>query len=159
MLVKVEAPKRKEWSQYAVRFALGGLITAITGIVANKFGPGVGGLFLAFPAIFPASVTLVEKTERNSKRKKGLRGDARGRSAAALDAYGAALGSVALIPFAVLIWLTIPNHTPWVVLFGATAVWTGGAVSAWVALRWLRHHRAASRVNNRHRSLPLTRIE
>ncbi len=34
------------------------------GLIANKWGPGVGGLFLAFPAIFPASVGLVEKHEK-----------------------------------------------------------------------------------------------
>jgi hypothetical protein len=30
---------------YAVRFLFGGLITAIAGIIAKKFGPGIGGLF------------------------------------------------------------------------------------------------------------------
>jgi hypothetical protein len=36
-------------------------MTAIPGWIASKYGPVVGGLFLAFPAIFPASATLVEK--------------------------------------------------------------------------------------------------
>jgi len=49
------------WNDYAVRFLFGGLITAVAGLIAKKFGPGVGGLFLAFPAIFPASATLIEK--------------------------------------------------------------------------------------------------
>jgi len=48
------------WHEYALRFLAGGVITAVTGIIAKKFGPGVGGLFLAFPAIFPASATLIE---------------------------------------------------------------------------------------------------
>jgi hypothetical protein len=38
---------------YAIRFVIGGLITTATGLVARKFGPVVGGLFLAYPAIFP----------------------------------------------------------------------------------------------------------
>jgi hypothetical protein len=32
------------------------------GLLAKKFGSTVGGLFLAFPAIFPASATLIEST-------------------------------------------------------------------------------------------------
>jgi hypothetical protein len=37
---------------------MGGLVTVITGIVAKNWGPVIGGLFLAFPAIFPASATI-----------------------------------------------------------------------------------------------------
>jgi hypothetical protein len=40
-----------KWHDYAVRFLFGGLITVIAGIIAKKFGPGIGGLFLAFPAM------------------------------------------------------------------------------------------------------------
>ena len=43
-------------------------------MIAPKWGPGIGGLFLAFPAIFPASDTLIEKHERRRKQKKGLQG-------------------------------------------------------------------------------------
>jgi hypothetical protein len=50
------------WYEYAVRFLFGGFITAVAGIIAKEFGPGIGGLFLAFPAIFLASATLIEKT-------------------------------------------------------------------------------------------------
>ena len=61
---------KTRWYEFAVRFFFGGLITAIAGLIAKKFGPGVGGLFLAFPAIFPASATLIEKHEK--QRKNGL---------------------------------------------------------------------------------------
>jgi hypothetical protein len=54
-----------------------------------------GGLFLAFPAIFCASATLIEKHERERKEEKGLQGKERGQDAAVLDAAGAGLGSVA----------------------------------------------------------------
>ena len=47
--------------EYALRFAAGGAITAITGLIAQRWGPAVGGLFLAFPAILPASLTLVKQ--------------------------------------------------------------------------------------------------
>jgi hypothetical protein len=56
------------------RFVFGGLITVATGIIAKKFGPGMGGLFLAFPAIFPASATLVEKHEKEEKQQAGMEG-------------------------------------------------------------------------------------
>jgi len=46
------ALRRTKWYEYAIRFLFGGIITAITGLIAKKFGPQVGGLFLAFPAIF-----------------------------------------------------------------------------------------------------------
>jgi Protein of unknown function (DUF3147) len=60
------------WHEYAVRFLFGGLITAAAGIIAKKFRPGVGGLFLAFPAIFPASATLIEKHEKQKKQRAGF---------------------------------------------------------------------------------------
>ena len=60
---------KTKWYEYALRFAFGGAITVAAGLIANKWGPGVGGLFLAFPAIFPASATLVEKHEKTKKRQ------------------------------------------------------------------------------------------
>ena len=69
-----------KWQDYAVRFLFGGIITALAGIIAKRFGPGIGGLFLAFPAIFPASATLIEKHEKEKKESLGLKGEARGRS-------------------------------------------------------------------------------
>jgi Protein of unknown function (DUF3147) len=62
------ALRETKWHEYAVRFLSGGLITVIAGIIAKHFGPVVGGLFLAFPAIFPASATLIEKHEKKRKR-------------------------------------------------------------------------------------------
>lgn len=59
---------------------------------------------MAFPAIFPASVTLVEKHQREKKRKHGMSAVRRGREAAALDAMGAVLGSIGLAAFAAVMW-------------------------------------------------------
>src|ERR1700749_1323256 len=78
------------WYQYAVRFALGGAMTAIAGFIAARFGPVIGGLFLAFPAIFPASATLIEKHVRERKEKAGLSGARGGKEAAAPAAAAAA---------------------------------------------------------------------
>ena len=125
------------WYQYAVRFALGGAMTAIAGFMAARFGPVIGGLFLAFPAIFPASATLIEKHERKRKKKAGLSGARRGREAAALDAAGAVLGSIGLAAFAVVIWLGIERSAPLALLL-ATAVWLVVAIAAWLVRRRLR---------------------
>jgi len=125
------------WYQYAVRFALGGAMTAIAGFIAARFGPVIGGLFLAFPAIFPASATLIEKHVRERKEKAGLSGARRGREAAALDAAGAVLGSVGLAAFAVVIWLGIERSAPLALLL-ATAVWLVVAMAAWLVRRRLR---------------------
>ena len=46
---------------------------------------------MAFPAIFPASATLIEKHEKERKARAGIRNTLRGRQAAALDAPGAVL--------------------------------------------------------------------
>ena len=67
--INFAALARSKWYEYLVRFAFGGLITALAGIIAKRYGPGVGGLFLAFPAIFPATATLLEKHEKHRKER------------------------------------------------------------------------------------------
>src|SRR5579872_5432874 len=99
--------RRTKWYEYAVRFLVGGAITVIAGLLAKKFGPAFGGLFLAFPAIFPASATLVQKHEAEKKREAGIVGSCRGRQAAALDARGAAMGGIGLACFAFVVWKTL----------------------------------------------------
>jgi Protein of unknown function (DUF3147) len=74
------------WPQLGLRFLFGGGIALVAGLVGMRFGPGVGGLFLAFPAVLPAALTLLESEEGESKTT--------------VDAIGAILGSVAMIAFA-----------------------------------------------------------
>jgi heme/copper-type cytochrome/quinol oxidase subunit 4 len=98
----------KAW-EYAVRFVFGGVITVITGLLAKYIGPAFAGMFLAFPAILPASLTLVKQHD--------------GRQKASDDARGARLGSIGLVAFAIVVALTA---TPWPaagVLAAATAAW------------------------------------
>ena len=73
MIIKIDPSGIRDtrWHEYVVRFAGGGIITVIAGVIAKKWGPGVGGLFLAFPAIFPASATLIEKHERPEETRQG----------------------------------------------------------------------------------------
>jgi len=124
----LSALRRTKWYEYLVRFVFGGTITVLAGLIAKKFGPVLGGLFLAFPAIFPASATLVEKHEREKKKKARIAKTIRGRQAAALDAYGAALGSVGLFFFGMVVWRFLQEHNALLLLLAATAVWTLTAV-------------------------------
>src|SRR5579862_4945 len=105
----LSALKRTRWYEYALRFFFGGAVTVATGLIAKRYGPVFGGLFLAFPAIFPASATLVEKHEREKKQKAGIVHTMRGREAAAVDAKGAALGAIGLCCFAWLVWKLLPR--------------------------------------------------
>jgi len=90
------------WYEYMIRFALGGAATVFTGLASSRYGASVGGLFLALPAIFCASATLIEKHEIRRKREAALAGERRGQEAAALDAAGAALGALGLLAFAAI---------------------------------------------------------
>jgi len=120
-----------KWYEYAIRFLFGGIITGVAGLIAQRFGPGIGGLFLAFPAIFPASATLIEKHERQKKEKEGLQGTQRGREAASIDTAGSAMGSIGLSVFALLVWQFLPRHSTWIVLTAATAAWLSVSVLIW----------------------------
>ena len=133
---KPSALRQTRWYEYLVRFVLGGAMTVVAGLIAARFGPVVGGLFLAFPAIFPASATLIEKHSRQRKEKAGLSGVRRGRDAAALDAAGAALGSLGLAAFAAVIWLMVASSPSWALVF-ATVAWLTVAVLAWLSRRRL----------------------
>ena len=90
MIVQLNPSALREthWYEYLIRFALGGAVTVVAGLIAARFGPVVGGLFLAFPAIFPASATLIEKHVRRRKEKAGFSGVRRGREAGCAGCRG-----------------------------------------------------------------------
>ena len=135
--LKGSALSQTKWYEYLVRFVLGGATTVLAGIIAEHFGPAVGGLFLAFPAIFCASATLIEKHERERKAKRGLQGGERGRGAAALDAAGAAWGSLALTAFAAIVWVTASRGAA-VSLLSASLIWLLCAAALWLLRRKVR---------------------
>jgi hypothetical protein len=73
-------------SEVAIRFVFGASIALIAALVGHVFGAKAGGLFLAFPAVLPATLTLIEEKEGTTK--------------AWADASGGALGAVGLAAFA-----------------------------------------------------------
>jgi hypothetical protein len=127
--------RRTQWHEYAVRFLFGGVVTAVAGLIAEHRGAAIGGLFLAVPAIFPASATLIEKHERQKKNRIGLQGTTRGREAAALDAAGAAVGCVGLVGFTLLVWQLLISGETWAVLGSAGALWFGISGLCWRVLK------------------------
>jgi hypothetical protein len=127
-----EGLKDTKWYEYALRFFFGGAMTVATGIVAKEFGPTVGGLFLAFPAIFPAGATLIDKHEKEKKERAGLQPGYRGKYAVALDAAGATMGAMALVIFAVLVLKFLPRDTSsYVVLTFSALAWFFASVGIW----------------------------
>jgi hypothetical protein len=94
MIVKFDAAGvkgTKAW-EHLIRFFFGGAITA-AGLIGEHFGPAIAGLFLAVPDIFPASLALIARQERERKAKKGLHGAERAITAAADCAAGAAIAA------------------------------------------------------------------
>jgi uncharacterized membrane protein (GlpM family) len=126
------ALKQTNLREHVVRFVLGGAVTVAAGLIARRWGPVIGGLFLAFPALFPAGVTLIEQHEVKRKREIGRDGRKRGRLAAALDALGAALGAVGLAVFAVVLWRFLPGHSSWGTLGLAVVAWMVTSSMLWV---------------------------
>ncbi|MCG2641577.1 MULTISPECIES: DUF3147 family protein [Bradyrhizobium] len=135
MLVKLSssALRQTRWYEYGIRFLLGGLATVFTGLVSTRFGVAIGGLFLALPAIFCASATLIESHERRAKERAGLGGRRRGQQAAALDAAGAGLGSIGLAAFAATFYALVTTSVIGA-FAGAILVWAAVSAASW----WLR---------------------
>lgn len=103
--------------EYVLRFVFGGLVTVATGLVGEAYGPACAGLFLAFPAILPASLTLLKHHD--------------GRRLAAEDARGSRLGAIALAAFAAVVAITTPHAPAPLVLAVASAVWVAVAMALW----------------------------
>ena len=141
--IKLESLKGISVRECAVRFFFGGLVCVAAGLIAKRFGPGIGGLFLAFPAIFPAGASMVEAHEKKHKARAGLDGNNRGRTVAGLDAAGAALGCIGLAGFAVTCWICLPRLGTAAVFVLATSVWLLLSVAAWLLRksRIFRHMR------------------
>jgi nicotinamide-nucleotide amidase len=124
--VDLEKIKSVRPREYLIRFAFGASISVVAGVLTLAFGPRFGGLFLAFPAILPATLTLLEK-------KDGL-------AQATADVRGAAIGSIGMIAFATVAVMLV-SRGPAVGLVAALVAWA--AVSAFVYVtfrlmaRWL----------------------
>jgi Protein of unknown function (DUF3147) len=128
--------------ELALRFVLGGLVTVATGLIVDYAGPVIGGLFLAFPSILPASLTLIERHELERQGSRGADARLRARQAAGRDAAGACMGGLGLACFGVIVWRELPPHGPGRVLPLAALGWLACAVLLWLLSRiWPRARR------------------
>jgi hypothetical protein len=134
----LSSARQSHWYDYGIRFLFGGIITVATGEIARRFGFTLAGLFLAFPAIFPASATLIEKCEREEKERAGMHGTRRGRMVASVDAAGAAIGSLGLIVFGAYVWKMLPRQSAAITLSIATMLWFGISVWLWTLRKCIR---------------------
>lgn len=142
----IKGIKPHEW---AVRFVFGGSICVIAGLISKKYGAGIGGLFLAFPAIFPAGACLLESHEKQHKARAGYDGTRRGRVVAGVDAAGATIGCIGLAGFALVCWLLLPRLSPWIVFALATLTWIVTSIALWL-VRKKRILRPAHRHRSHH---------
>ena len=107
-----------------VRFAFGAAISIIAGVISLVWNSKAGGMFLAFPAILPATLTLIEKKE--SKRE------------AEEDDEGALLGSVAMFSFAATCVWALTALAAGLALAAATVAWAMTAIALYLAVALLR---------------------
>jgi hypothetical protein len=107
-----------------VRFALGAAVSVAAAVISNLFGARLGGVFLAFPAILPASLTFVQSKE--------------GTKSADRDAVGAVLGGFALLVFAGVGESMFGRQNPALVLAAALAAWLFAIAVLYLALMLLR---------------------
>jgi nicotinamide-nucleotide amidase len=108
-----------------VRFALGFTISVAAGIIVEAAGPVFGGMFLAFPAILPAAVTLLE-------RQLGL-------AQASADVRGATAGALGMIAFAWVAWTLLRRAAPALALGAALISWVAVSAAAYLVMHVLVH--------------------
>jgi hypothetical protein len=122
---------RTKWHKYLSRFIFGGTVTVAASLIDRHWGPVVGGLFLAFPGIFPPGASLVESHAEEHKRQAGMRGAERGRQEASLEAAGASMGAAGLTAFGAVVWWGATRYSLWLVLPCALTAWAAVAWTLW----------------------------
>jgi len=96
----------------AERFAFGAAVAVAAGIVADTAGERTAGMLLAFPAILPAALTLIERREGTSRAVSDTRGAVAGAIgmvafALVVIALAGRIGGGAAIGVALVVWLVV----------------------------------------------------
>ena len=113
--------------ELALRFAFGAVASVAAGLVTQVFGARTGGIPLALPAIFVASITL--------EQRKG------GRDEMQHQVTGAPLGALGMVAFALTVVALLGRLPLGVVLALATAAWLVVAGAAYLVVEALRRRR------------------
>ncbi|WP_433964985.1 hypothetical protein [Tunturiibacter gelidiferens] len=129
--LRFDSLKETKPTEYVSRFVFGGVVTVLAGFVADHCGPVLGGLFLAFPGIFPAGVSLVEKHKTQREKTEGKLGIWSARGQASVEAAGASVGTLGLMGFAVVLWQGLPTHNFLPIVFTATGTWIAVSSLFW----------------------------
>jgi hypothetical protein len=103
-----------------LRFAFGAGISVGAGVLALVVNPVVAGMFLAFPAILPATITLIEKREDTAE--------------AVMDVQGAAIGACALLPFAAVAGFLLRRTGALLSLTAALIAWILVSLTGYLAV-------------------------
>ncbi|MEV6843564.1 DUF3147 family protein [Actinoplanes sp. NPDC051411] len=103
---KLSKPPMRDWF---IRFGFGAVVSAVAGLVSVIGGPRAGGVFLAFPAILLASLTLVAKQEGEHQARE--------------DARGGVFGTIGLLAFAVVVAVAATRWPLWATLVTASMAW------------------------------------
>ena len=112
-------------SELAVRFAFGAGISLVAAVAGIVFSPKVGGMFLAFPAILPATLTLLE--------------DKHGTEDAVHDVRGSEFGAIGLVAFAIVAAALFTRTAATVALAAATAAWILVSIALYLVIVLWRH--------------------
>jgi PncC family amidohydrolase len=102
-----------------VRFGFGAAVSIAAGLVGLAAGQRAGGVLLAFPAILPAALTLVESRE--------------GTSTAVSDVRGAAVGALGMLGFAVTVMALAGRISTLLALAVAAVAWVVISVALYFA--------------------------
>jgi len=113
------------------RFGFGAGVSLVAGVIGLLAGARAGGMFLAFPAILPATLTIIEKED--------------GRHQALEDERGSSYGTVGLTVFAVSSALTIVAWALAATLVVAFAAWAVSSFACYLAVETLRRRRRRGR--------------
>ena len=105
---------------YVVRFCFGAAVSLIAGVIGLVGGYRLSGLFLAFPAILPATLTLLEKRE--------------GTAQALSDIRGATLGAAGMIAFAITAVILL-RRAPGIALPAALVAWILASLGLYLLVR------------------------
>jgi hypothetical protein len=108
-------------SALAVRFAFGFVISVIVGAIGLAAGDLVAGLFLAFPAILPASLTLIAEEDGEDEAK--------------VDAAGACFGGLGLAVYGATSWFLLSRTAPVAAELVALVAWCVVAIGSYLVVR------------------------
>ena len=109
---------------YLVRFALGAAVSIGASVIGRNVGVRFGGAFLAFPAILPASLTLIQDKE--------------GTRTADRAALGSVLGGLGLAVFATVGEVCLTRIEPFLAILLALVGWLVAATALYALLAVLR---------------------